>query len=161
MPPIAVLGPLASERPLALPRRRSTEVPPSARRLWRTLESTMGKTELVEGLFPIPHNPQAPAGLAALLSLVVPGLGQLLLGQWFKAVWVFTGSMMLCFGFGLCNVLAALDAHHVGKRIQQHEVDRGYASLWLKVPATVIGWVRSWWRKRFSLQALNDSSLFH
>lgn len=100
-------------------------------------------TSVVESLWPIPQNPAKSPALAACLSLVVPGLGQLYLGQVFKAVWVFTGSAALCFGFGLCNLLAALDAHGVARRIQEQETPRGYTTPWLALPAWVMRWIRS------------------
>ena len=84
---------------------------------------------------PIPRGKQAimihPTGKSplfmALASLVVPGLGQLLLGQEEKGmimmgVWFFT-----CFGFlGLMHLIAPVDAFVIASRLQDGRPVREY-----------------------------------
>ncbi len=60
-------------------------------------------------------NPDRDPGLAAIMSLVLPGLGQIYAGHWFWAIFwfVFTSGLWAVtgpFGF-LVHLFAAVQAH--------------------------------------------------
>lgn len=73
------------------------------------------------GLFSgvVPRDPGTSPAIAALLSLLVPGLGQVYLGQWLRGVRLFTAAAAFCFGFGLANIAFAYDAWSLGNLVQQ------------------------------------------
>ncbi len=54
--------------------------------------------------------------IAAMLSLLLPGLSQGLMGQVGKAAAIFAVCFILVGGFGVVNVLAALDAWLTARR---------------------------------------------
>ncbi len=64
------------------------------------------------------QNTLVPAGL----SLLVPGLGQIVLGQFWRGVLLFICSALLCFGMGLCNVVLAWDAHCLAKDRRNQDI---------------------------------------
>jgi len=55
----------------------------------------------------------------ASLSLLVPGAGQIYLGQWTRGVRLFLASAAMCFGLGLCNLVVAMDAGSLARRLQR------------------------------------------
>lgn len=56
--------------------------------------------------------------LIALSSLLVPGAGQLWLGQRVKGAVILVGGSVLCCGFGVVNVFAAVDALVLARRVR-------------------------------------------
>jgi len=72
--------------------------------------------------------------LPTVASLIVPGLGQVLLGQYFKALWVFGFCAPLVMFCGLGNVLAAGDAYSIASLLRTQSVGRNHSSNWLIVP---------------------------
>ena len=60
--------------------------------------------------------------LPAVLSLIVPGLGQAYLGQWARGIRVFGASATLCFGLGIANVLVAYDAYSLAMRRREQDI---------------------------------------
>ena len=103
------------------------------------------KRSVLTRVFVIPQNESVRPWLAAVLSLVVPGLGQVYLGQYLKGVALFFSSALLCFGLGLCNVAAAMDARSIAYQLQKQDVSRSATSTWL----IVFIWVMRWAKKRF------------
>ncbi|MEZ4323141.1 MAG: hypothetical protein R3F61_37085 [Myxococcota bacterium] len=93
--------------------------------------SLLGDGDL-EGLFVLECDPDAPAALAGLLSLVVPGLGQVWIGQWMRGLRLFLGSASVLFGCGLCNLLVAYDAWSLATRLQQEDLatDDSSKTMW-------------------------------
>lgn len=79
----------------------------------------------------IEHTPDQSVVLPTVASLIVPGLGQALLGQYLKALWVFAFCAPLAMACGLGNLLAAADAHSVASSLRQHAVGRNHTSNWL------------------------------
>ena len=59
--------------------------------------------------------------LAALLSFLLPGVGQLYAGQTVKGVVLLVVSIGTCFGGGLLNFVAALDAFLIAQRKERGE----------------------------------------
>lgn len=55
-------------------------------------------------------------GIAALISLLVPGAGQIYAGQTTKGVVLVIVAFGTCFGGGILNVLAAVDALLIAQR---------------------------------------------
>lgn len=86
------------------------------------------------GLFSgvVPRDPAASPAVAALLSLVVPGLGQVFLGQWLRGVRLFCAAVPFCFGFGLANLAFAYDAWSLGNLVQEQWIrtDQSSKTLW-------------------------------
>ncbi len=95
----------------------------------------MKATDAVELLEPhhIAHDPGAPALLAAVLSLFVPGLGQALLGQYSRGMRLFAASATLCFGLGTANLVVAYDAYSVACRKREGDISAHTSSksLWV------------------------------
>lgn len=64
-----------------------------------------------------PSHAEAPRPeIAAILSLVLPGAGQLYVGQPVKGLVIFTVGLLTCMLGGLMNVAAAHDAWRTAKR---------------------------------------------
>jgi TM2 domain-containing membrane protein YozV len=63
----------------------------------------------------IRKNPDQNLVLPALASLLVPGLGQVMLGQTVRGLLLFVCSALVCFGGGLCNLALAWDAYCLAK----------------------------------------------
>jgi len=59
--------------------------------------------------------------VAALLSFVLPGVGQLYAGQTVKGVVLLVVSIGTCFGGGIFNFVAALDAFLIAQRKERGE----------------------------------------
>lgn len=59
--------------------------------------------------------------LAALASLIIPGLGQLLAGQGAKGVVLLIVGMLSCGMGGLLNLVAAVDAYLIAQRKRRGE----------------------------------------
>ncbi|MDP2315070.1 MAG: hypothetical protein Q8P41_19375 [Pseudomonadota bacterium] len=60
--------------------------------------------------------------LAALISAILPGAGQIYAGQTVKGVLLLVVAFFTCFGGGLFNVLAAVDALLIAQRKARGEV---------------------------------------
>lgn len=78
-----------------------------------------------------PAPPPAPASLAptspdpilaALLSLVLPGVGQIMAGQAAKGAVMLVIAVLTCAFGGLFNLLAAVDAYLIAQRKKRGEV---------------------------------------
>lgn len=86
------------------------------------------------GEYPEPYGGGPPAGggsggdletsdiMAIVLSFIIPGLGQLLLGQVVKGLVILGVSLFTCAGFGLLTVASVLDAFLVAKAKKRREV---------------------------------------
>lgn len=59
--------------------------------------------------------PSSPA-VAAALSFVLPGMGQLYLGRSTRAALIMVVSVLLACGFGLANIAAGIDAYTIARR---------------------------------------------
>ena len=57
-------------------------------------------------------------GVAALLSFLVPGFSQAMMGQLAKGLVIFVVAVLLVGGFGLLNLLSALDAAVTARRME-------------------------------------------
>ena len=72
--------------------------------------------------FPAASAPSAVAAnapnpvLAALMSLVLPGVGQIYAGQALKGGVILVAAIFTCMGGGLLNVIAAIDAYLISQR---------------------------------------------
>ncbi len=72
---------------------------------------------------PFEAPPDTPSEATVMLaSLLVPGLGQILCGQVLKGGLILVGSMFLCCGLGVFNLIAAADAYRVAQRIKAGEI---------------------------------------
>ena len=69
---------------------------------------------------PAPDVPPSPF-LCALASAVWPGAGQLWLGQSVKGKVIMAGAVVTCCGFGLFNLLAAVDAWSLARKRNRGE----------------------------------------
>lgn len=78
--------------------------------------------------FPIKRSSKAlmkPRGselVPVLVSLLLPGVGQMMLGQKAKGLVVLLIGLLLLFGFGLYNIVAAVDAYCVAAAKKQRPV---------------------------------------
>ena len=57
-------------------------------------------------------------GLATLLSCVLPGVGQIYLGQTHKGLAILLGSLALCCLGGVLGPLMAVDAFRLGEKLE-------------------------------------------
>ncbi|MDP2305161.1 MAG: hypothetical protein Q8P18_03960 [Pseudomonadota bacterium] len=64
---------------------------------------------------PVDEDLPSPA-IAAILSFLVPGAGQMYAGQTVKGVTLMLVAFVTCFGFGTLNVLAGVDALLIAQR---------------------------------------------
>lgn len=69
--------------------------------------------------------------LLGLASLLVPGLGQFLLGQRGKGVLILVVGPVVCCWLGFWNVFAALDAWALARKLDRGEAVRRWESWWL------------------------------
>lgn len=84
------------------------------------MEASPAIDSSVPALAPAGATAAGPGALpAALLSLFLPGLGQILLGQTLKGAVMFGASVVTCYGLGLWPLLAAIDAWVLAERRQQ------------------------------------------
>jgi hypothetical protein len=106
--------------------------------------------DVVDRVLRVERSPSVQPWLAALLSLGVPGLGQVYLGQHLKGVVLFSVSALLCFGGGLCNVVAALDAWSLAGSLRERDIERLESSVWLRFATGVVKLVYRGTRAFFS-----------
>ncbi len=59
--------------------------------------------------------------LAGLLSLLLPGLGQIYIGQKKKGAVLLAVSLLTCFWMGLANLVAAADAWSLARKLSSGE----------------------------------------
>jgi rubrerythrin len=85
----------------------------------------------LERILYVAQDPTRGSWIAGLLSLAVPGLGQMYIGQHVKGVVLFFGSALLCFGGGLANVVVALDAATLAGVLRRRDLGRFEMSIWL------------------------------
>ena len=80
----------------------------------------IGRRGVGEMVFPT-HPPKAPT-LMAILSFLVPGLGQMVLGQTAKGIVLLVAGLVLgittCFGGLVIWGVAIVDAHQIGTKLQ-------------------------------------------
>lgn len=76
----------------------------------------------------IAQRPDQSTLVPALASLVVPGLGQFLIGQRMRGIRLFLGSASVFFGLGVCNVLVAYDAWSMARRLQEGPIGSRHSS---------------------------------
>jgi hypothetical protein len=70
-------------------------------------------------VFPVPGAPNAM--VAGVLSLLLPGVGQLYAGQKKKGITLIVVAIATCMGGGLLNLVAAVDAYLVAERQERGE----------------------------------------
>lgn len=81
-----------------------------------------------ENQVPVERSPTTPARadkddiLAVVLSAILPGIGQVTLGQTTKGFVVFLIAIPTFFGFGLYNIAAAIDAYCVAMASKRRTV---------------------------------------
>ena len=63
-----------------------------------------------------------PPGLAAVASLVLPGVGQMLAGQFLKGILILALAVLLGFLLGLANIFAAMDAYAIAEKRRRGQV---------------------------------------
>ena len=90
----------------------------------------------------LPRNPACSPILAALLSLIVPGLGQVYIGQWYRGASLFFAALPFCFGLGLANVAYAYDAWSLARRIQEQPIGVDHSSKTLIALDVFLGALR-------------------
>jgi hypothetical protein len=61
--------------------------------------------------------------LAALLSLVIPGMGEMYCGEKKKGLLILTGSILTLYLCGLAPLLSAAHAWRMAARLRQREVE--------------------------------------
>lgn len=66
-------------------------------------------------------SPKVSPLLAALCSLLLPGSGHIWLGQKKKGVVILIGALFTCSLLGLLNLLAALDAWGLARKVARGE----------------------------------------
>jgi hypothetical protein len=80
----------------------------------------IGRRGIGDMVFPT-HPPKDPT-LMAILSLLVPGLGQMVLGQTAKGIVLLVAGLVLgattCFGGLVIWGVAVVDAYQIGKKLQ-------------------------------------------
>jgi len=59
--------------------------------------------------------------LVVIVSLFLPGMGHVYLGQRTKGIIIFVGSILTCGVLGLACIFAALDATHLARKLQRDE----------------------------------------
>lgn len=72
----------------------------------------------------LPHNPPRDPTVMAILSLVVPGLGQMVLGQTVKGIVLFVlflgvGLSTWCFGGVAVAIVAIIDAYQIATKLKR------------------------------------------
>ncbi len=92
----------------------STAVPPRPSGVY---QGDPGDPDLVQ-----PSNPPRDPVLMAILSAIVPGLGQLILGQTVKGIVLFVLTIgawtITCFGPFAVSVVAIIDAYQIGVKLR-------------------------------------------
>jgi len=67
----------------------------------------------------LPSDPPKSPGLMCVLSLLIPGLGQILLGQTVKGIVMIVVTAATCGLCGLMYVIAPIDAYKIAKKLQE------------------------------------------
>lgn len=91
----------------------------------------------------IPADASTSPALAASMSLLVPGLGQVYLGQWWRGGGLFLGSATVCFGLGLCNLAVAYDAWSLAHTLRERPISVAHSSRSLM--ALTVAWRAARW----------------
>ena len=102
---------------------------------------------------------------------VVAGVLSLIVRAWARHSWpvhkgfsLFCGSAVMCFGFGLCNLVCALDAYKMGGVLQQRHLRRTEYSWWLflaVIPVKLVRWRGASSGVRAPRACLNDPVAGH
>jgi hypothetical protein len=58
-------------------------------------------------------------GVATLLSCVIPGSGQIYLGQTHKGIVIMVGGLLICWAGGLLGPLMAVDAFRMAEKLEE------------------------------------------
>jgi len=68
-----------------------------------------------------PSTPPKSAILAAVISLIIPGVGQMYLGQMTKGIIILAASILLsCIGVGFVVwIVGVVDAYLIGQKLEQ------------------------------------------
>jgi TM2 domain-containing membrane protein YozV len=70
-----------------------------------------------------PPEPPDPV-MAACWSFLIPGAGQIYVGQKRKGAVLIAVALLTCFGLGVWNILASIDAYRVANRVLRGEALR-------------------------------------
>jgi len=66
----------------------------------------------------------------AILSLLIPGVGQMVIGQVTKGVVILVGGFFLGYLCGLLNILTAIDAYDLAKKYNSGQPLREWEFFW-------------------------------
>jgi len=69
--------------------------------------------------------------LAGLLSLVLPGAGQIYIGQKLKGGVLLALSLLTCGLLGLLNILLAIDAWGLARRMSKGKAIKRFEAWWI------------------------------